>query len=204
MLPDSQSLEPVLSLGWTDPHNPLLAMLAVPVLGLAANVVSQIFLLRLAGGKAFLKSIALGFLLGGALTLAAYLMWVCLLLDAGGQKSFIDWFFLIAPTYAGLGYGYANFANLGNSSIRIRLYEEVRQATGGLPVDEIRRRYNESAILKARLLRLQESGDLIRAGLSWVAARKRFVFLGGAIFFAKQLILQKKSEFDPTSSPQPR
>jgi hypothetical protein len=196
MLTDSKSLEVALSQGWMDPSNPLMALLAIPVLGLTVNVLSQVAFLRFAGGRGFMKTIALGFFLGGLWTLAAYPLWIWFQQGSYSADSFLQWAFLIAPTYAGLGYGYANFANLGNSSIRIRLYEELRLAPTGLPLEEIRRNYNESAILKTRLQRLEESGDLIRQDLLLRVARKRFVFLGGAIFFAKQLVLQKRSEFD--------
>ena len=196
MFTDSNSLEAALSLGWADPNNPLLAVLVIPVLGLALNVVFQVALLRLAGGKGFMKTIAFGFFLGGLWTLAAYPLWIWFRQGTNVADSFLEWALLIAPTYAGLGYGYANFANLGNASIRIRLYEELRLAPAGLPLEEIRRNYNESAILKTRLQRLQESGDLVSRDLLWRVARKRFVLLGGAIFFAKQLVLQKRSEFD--------
>jgi hypothetical protein len=196
MFTDSKSLEAALSLGWTDAGNPLLALLAIPVLGLAVNVFLQVALLRIAGGKGFMKTIALGFFLGGLGTLAAYPLWRWFQQGTSVADSVLEWAVLIAPTYAGLGYGYANFTNLGNSSIRIRLYEELRLAPAGLPLEEIRRNYNESAILKTRLQRLQESGDLTRNELIWRVARKRFVLLGGAIFFAKQLVLQKRSEFD--------
>jgi len=196
MFTDSKSLEAALSLSWTDASNPLLALLAIPVLGLTVNVLSQVALLRLAGGKGFMKTIALGFFLGGLWTLAAYPLWLWFQKGTFVADSFWEWAFLIAPTYAGLGYGYANFANLGNSSIRIRLYEELRLAPAGLPLEEIRRNYNEAAILKTRLQRLQESGDLVQKDSRWKVARKRFVVLGGVIFFAKQLVLQKRSEFD--------
>ena len=111
-------------------------------------------------------------------------------------ETLLEWMILIAPTYAGLGYGYANFANLGQSSIRIRLYEELRLAPNGRPVEDIRRQYNELAILKTRLMRLRESNDLVDQDSRWIVARRRFVLIGGAVFFTKQLVLQRKSEFD--------
>jgi hypothetical protein len=193
---DAKSFETVFFLGWTDPRNAHLALLAIPVLGLIVNVVSQVALLRFARGRGFMKTIALGFALGGLWTLAVYPLWLFFQQGTVQADSILEWAFLIAPTYAGLGYGYANFANLGNASIRIRLYEEVRLAPSGLLLDEIRRNYNESAILKTRLKRLHESGDLIILDSRWRVARRRFVLLGAVIFFSKQLVLQKRSEFD--------
>lgn len=200
MLVGSQTIESPLLMSWGNPHNPLLAVLAVPLLGLAVNVVFQVGLLRLTGGRAFMKTIALGFLAGGSVTLAAYLGWMWNVHPGEGLGALLDWFLLVAPAYAGLAYGYANFANLGNSSIRIRLYEELRRAPNGLPLAEIRGRYNEATILENRLQRLRESGDLILRDSLWRVGRKRFVRLGGVIFFAKQLVLRRRSEFDPPPS----
>jgi hypothetical protein len=106
---------------------------------------------------------------------------------------------LIAPAYAGLGYGYANFANLGNASIRIRLYEDLQRAEEGLRLEDIHQTYNEKAILRNRLHRLTEGGDLRESGGKWTVARRRFVVVGGIIFAAKQWILGKRSEFETGS-----
>ena len=200
MFSTARSLDTALALGWNDFRNPLLIALIVPIAGLTINVLTQVVLLRVAKGRGFMGTIALGFLSGALFTLMAYfgasLSWCAVAGDSGLLSLFLEWLFLVCPTYAGLGYGYANFANLGNTSIRIRLCEELRQYPAGRPVEDIQQQYSEIGILHLRLHRLSEGGDLAKSGDRWRVNRRRFVRIGGIIFFAKQIVLGRRSEFD--------
>jgi hypothetical protein len=200
MISTTQSLEAALALGWGDWRNPLLLVLMVPVAGLALNVLIQIVFLRVAKGRGFMRTIAIGFFTGGLFTLAAYILagltWCSSGNNAGPSSLLLEWMCVIGPTYAGLGYGYANFANLGNTSIRIRLCEELRHYPEGRPVEDIQRQYSESSILGMRLHRLSEGGDIAKSGDRWRINRRRFVWIGGIIFSAKQIVLGRRSEFD--------
>jgi hypothetical protein len=195
-----QSLEAALALGWGDWRNPLLVALLIPVVGLAVNVFLQIVLLRVAEGRGFMRTIALGFFVGGMFTIVAYflagLKWCSTGNSDGLLPLLLEWLCVIGPTYAGLGYGYANFANLGNTSIRIRLCEELRHYPEGRPVEDIQKQYSEISILGLRLHRLSEGGDIAKVGDRWQVNRKRFVWIGGIIFSAKQVVLGRRSEFD--------
>lgn len=206
MLTDTRSIEAALELGWSNLRNPLLVAVLLPLLGLAINVLAQVALLRLSRGRGFMRTLALGFFAGGLLTVVGYPIAASHWCAAGpGDIRFttllLEWLILIAPAYAGLGYGYANFANLGNSSIRIRLYEELRRFPEGCLRADIRRTFDEAGILKLRLQRLSESGDLVQAGGHWRTGKRRFVHIGRVIFFAKQLVLGRRSEFDPPPAP---
>jgi hypothetical protein len=187
-------------MGWQNPRNPLVWILLLPVAGLALNVTFQALLLRFRKGRSFMGTIAAGFGIGAVTTLVAHLG---LAASLSGyltfqtfQESLLEWLLLIAPAYAGLGYGYANFANLGNSSIRIRIYDQLSRAADGVPIEAIRAQYSETGILQVRLKRLSEGGDLeLRHGL-WHVKARRFVILGALIFAAKRLVLGRKSEFE--------
>ena len=201
MIVFTPQLEEALSLGWLDPRNPLIAVLAIPVLGLSVNVVSQVLALRICGGRGFLRSIVIGFALGGLTTLLAqgllhHLWFAPPHANSSLLHSLVEWLLLIAPAYAGLGYGYANFANLGNASIRIRLYEDLQRAPNGLQIAEIHQAYDEKAILRSRLQRLTEGGDLQEKDGRWTVVRRRFVVVGGIIFTAKRWIIGRRSEFE--------
>lgn len=199
MLLDPQQLNEAIALGWRNPHSPLLSPLCLPVLGLTLNVVVQVVLLRLARGRGFLRTIAAGFAAGMVLTLLCHLALSRFWYLAPQPSVFVsltEWLLLVAPSYAGLGYGYANFANLGNASIRIRLYEDLQASPDGLRLEDIHRTYNENAILENRLKRLTEGGDLVETNGTLKTGRKRFVLLGGIIFTAKKWILGKHSEFE--------
>jgi hypothetical protein len=147
-----------------------------------------------------MRTIALGFFMGGLFTVVAYLLAGLKWCSTGNSNELfqllLEWLCVIGPTYAGLGYGYANFANLGNTSIRIRLCEELRHYPEGRPVEDIKQQYSENSILGLRLHRLSEGGDIAKVGDRWQVTRKRFVWIGGVIFFAKQVVLGRRSEFD--------
>jgi hypothetical protein len=200
MFSTAESLDAALAVGWRSWRNPLVVALVIPVAGLALNVVLQIMLLRIAQGRGFMRTVAKGFFAGGVFTFAAYLSaglaWCSPGNNAGVLPLLLEWLCVICPTYAGLGYGYANFANLGNTSIRIRLCEELRHYPEGRPVEDIRQQYSESSVLSLRLHRLSEGGDLVKAGDRWRVNRRRFVWIGGIIFSAKQAVLGRRSEFD--------
>lgn len=202
MILDTESLKAAVDIGWQNPRNPLLVILMLPIAGLAINVTLQVLLLRIRQGRNFMGTIAAGFGTGGLATLVVYplLAW-----HLAGTASFpplaelmLEWLLLIAPAYAGLGYGYANFANLGNSSIRIRIYDQLSRVPDGIPVEAIRAQYSEAGILQARLQRLSEGGDLENVNGLWRVKARRFVILGGIIFAAKRMVLGRKSEFEKT------
>jgi hypothetical protein len=200
MILSPDSLNAAVHMGWQNPRNPLVWILLLPVAGLALNVTFQALLLRFRKGRSFMGTIAAGFGIGAVTTLVAHLG---LAASLSGyltfqtfQESLLEWLLLIAPAYAGLGYGYANFANLGNSSIRIRIYDQLSRAADGVPIEAIRAQYSETGILQVRLKRLSEGGDLeLRHGL-WHVKARRFVILGALIFAAKRLVLGRKSEFE--------
>jgi|ERR1700686_2317901 len=164
-----------------------------PIAALAVNVLGQIVVFRLQHGRHFLRSIALGFILGGAaLTIAQF---IC----PPGPDSLEAWskaLLVNLPCYAALSYCFFNFANLGQSSIRVRIYARVAARSDGVSVAEIARDYNEAMLMEMRLLRLVESGDLVLRDGRYFLGRARFVPIARVIFGIKRLILGKVSEFE--------
>lgn len=170
------------------------APLAAVVVALAVNVLAQIALVRLARGAHFLRSAAGGFGLG-LLALAALEAWLILRLPGAGET----WgkvLFVSVPTYFGLSYCFFNFINLGQSSIRIRLYSEIAEAPEGVSVEQMTREYNEDALMRARLQRLTESGDIVERDGRYFVGRRRLVPVAAVIFGLKAFILGKTSEFE--------
>jgi len=172
-------------------------VLLSPVAALAVNVVAQIVLLRASRGSHFLRSIIGGFLVGfvvlGALDLFAVREagWS---LDAALKILVVN-----TITYGSLGYCYFNFVNLGQSSIRIRLYAEIAATGNGISIKELSRDYDEQALMKMRLQRLRESGDVVEKEGRYHVGRNRLVLIGAVIFAAKRFILGKDSEFQKIS-----
>jgi hypothetical protein len=164
-----------------------------PVAALAINVLGQIVIFRLQRGRHFLRSIAMGFLLGGAALMIAQCLYPP---GSDPTEAWTKALLVNLPTYGALSYCFFNFANLGQSSIRIRIYAKVMARPGGVLVSEIAQEYNEASLMEMRLRRLVESGDLVLRDGRYRLGRKRFVPIAHTIFWIKRLILGKLSEFE--------
>jgi hypothetical protein len=99
-------------------------------------------------------------------------------------------------SYGGLSYCYFHFVNLGQSSIRVRIYSELVDNPLGLEIETLKQAYNESTLIASRLQRLSSSGDIIEHNGIYFVGKSRLVVVARILFFAKQLILGKKSEFN--------
>ena len=167
-------------------------VLASPLIALAVNVLSQIVLLRSTRGSHFMRSMIGGFLAGaaGLLVLEFFLLRLPDL-----SREAIAGMTIHALTYVALSYCYFNFVNLGQSSIRIRIYSEIAASPGGLSVQDLEKDYNEEALMAMRLRRLAESGDIVKKDGRLFVGRQRLVPVARLVFAAKQFLLSRKSEF---------
>jgi hypothetical protein len=164
-----------------------------PVAALAINVLGQIVVFRLQQGRHFLRSIALGFVLGGIALMIAQFIYPP---DADAFEAWSKALLVNLPCYVALSYCFFNFVNLGQSSIRVRIYARVAARSDGVSVGEIAHDYNEAMLMEMRLQRLVESGDLVSRDGRYFLGRKRFVPIAKVIFWIKRLILGKVSEFE--------
>ncbi len=162
-----------------------------PLLALTANAVAQILLFRFSRGAHFMRSMIGGFFAGGVALAAIefFLVPRMITTDVWGGV-FVHLF-----TYAALAYCYFHFVNLGQSSIRIRIYAEIAAAPDGLSSAELMRDYNETSLMAMRLHRLVESGDLIVKNGRYFLGRRRLVPVARIIFAAKRFLLARDSEF---------
>lgn len=162
-----------------------------PVVALTFNVIVQVMAFRRSRGGHFFRSVIAGFL-GGAGALV--------LLEAAHAFLAKSWepadaLLLDVPIYAALSYCYYNFVQLGQTSIRIRLYMEIAERAGGLAAVEIARTYNERTLMHARLQRLLESGDIVERGGRFLIGKQRLVLVAFVLFLAKKILLGRESEF---------
>ncbi|HMG03894.1 MAG TPA: hypothetical protein VK581_00450 [Chthoniobacterales bacterium] len=164
-----------------------------PVVALAINVLGQILIFRLQRSHHFLRSVALGLLLGGAALMIAQCFYPP---GSNPTEAWTKALLVNLPTYVALSYCFFNFAHLGQASIRVRIYAMVIARPGGVSVSEIAQEYNETSLMAMRLQRLVESGDLTLRGGRYRLGRKRFVPIAHTIFWMKRLILGKLSEFE--------
>jgi len=167
---------------------------AAPIAALAVNVVAQVAQVRLARGRHFLRAVALAFFAGAA-ALAGIEAWLIARHTLTGET--LEKALLVnAPIYAALSYCFFNFVNLGQSSIRIRLYSEIATSTDGVSVAQLSAEYNEESLMRMRLHRLTESGDIVERDGRYFVGRGRLVPIARLIFGLKKFILGKASEFD--------
>lgn len=168
--------------------------LLIPIVAMGVNVISQIVLVRARRGARFLRSIVEG-VAAGFLTMAV--LEALLILRFGVAHDEVAVFVLVnAPAYLALSYCYFNLANLGQSSIRIRMYSEVASARLGVSVSDMSLRYSDAAFLEMRLQRLIESGDISQQNERYFLRRGRLALLARVMRALKFVFLGKASQFD--------
>jgi len=168
--------------------------LLCPILALAVNVITQVLAFRATRGAHYFRSIVQG-VLAGLLFLAVFEA----LFEAGAGSfgGLVATTLLVhAPTYLALSYCAYNFIQLGQTSIRIRMYAEIASQPSGVSVEEMKREYNDQAMMQARLRRLIESGDIIEKDGRYFVGRRRLVVISDIIVAAKRFLLGKASEFE--------
>ena len=166
---------------------------ASPVVALAVNAVAQVLFVRARKGVDFFRTVLEGFFAGG---IALAVMEVLLARSHGAPAdAWIISVFVNAPAYAALSYCYFGLVNLGNTSIRIRLYAEIAERKDGMTMEDIGLIYNEQAFTKMRIERRVESGDLVEKDGRYYAARMKLVYSARILGVVRYLIIGKASEF---------
>lgn len=143
----------------------------IPPAALCINVFAQILCAR--AKMPLLKSVFAGFLAGLAAALLATRS------GSGGMAA-------NAAIYAGLGYCYFHFLNLGETARRIRLMRELYEAREPLSAAELELRYSPAEMLERRIQRLVNTGQLREQN-------DRLYVTGGSVsLMADALVLCKK------------
>ena len=166
----------------------------IPLVALAVNVAAQILLVRATRGVNFLRTLIGGSLVGCLALLALDAMFCNWL--APVPDGLIVSLLVHVPTYAALTYAYSfGVANLGQTSIRIRIYSEIAGSPTGKSTGEIEELYGEGAFTKMRVSRLVESGDIVERDGRYYTGRSRLVVAAHIIFGLKRFLLGQHSEF---------
>jgi hypothetical protein len=165
-----------------------------PIFAMLVNTIVQIAAFRSRRGVQFFRSIVEGFL-AGAGTLA-----VIEIFFAADSFSFRDYLVLVflinIPIYLALSYCAYNFVQLGQTSIRIRMYSEIAASPGGINVEEMKREYDDNALIEGRIRRLSESGDAVERNGRYYIGRTRLLLIAELLLAAKRFLLGRESEFD--------
>jgi hypothetical protein len=165
-----------------------------PIVAMAVNVVVQIVLFRLRRGTHYFGSIIQAFLCGALTCLVAESFFI---VSSGfaGDRVFLA-LAVNVPIYLGLSYCFYSFVQLGQTSIRLRMYSEIAGQAQGVSLVEMEKEYDEHRLAEMRLQRLIESGDLVGQQEHYVIGKNRLVLIASVIFAAKHFLLRRKSEFD--------
>ncbi len=171
-----------------------MSSLFTPIAALAINMAVQIVGFRLRRGCHFFRSVVEGFFFGGVglLIIEALLI----IADQTRGDSVAMALLVNLPTYLALSYCYYSFVQLGQTSIRLRMYSEIASRASGVTIEEMEREYDESALTDMRLRRLIESGDILEKDGRYFIGRRRLLVVVHIIFAAKHILLGKKSEFE--------
>jgi len=165
----------------------------IPLLSVLVNLIVQVFSFRYWKGSNYFLTIMLGFGVG----LAAFVVMETLFLWEDFSTDHLLTALLVnTPIYICLAYCYYSFVQLGQTSIRIRLYAEIASKTDGLSAEEVAREYSDDSLVAVRIQRLVESGDLIDRNGAFFIGRSRLPLIGDILFAAKRFLLGKTSEFD--------
>ena len=169
-----------------------------PIAALAINMAVQIVGLRLRRGSHFFRSVVEGFFLGG---LGLLIIETPLIMGDQTRDDSVAMALLVnLPTYLALSYCYYSFVQLGQTSIRLRMYSEIASRATGVTLEEMEQEYDESALTNMRLQRLIESGDILEKDGRYFIGRRRLLLVVHIILAAKHILLGKKGEFDSASA----
>jgi len=172
---------------------PQLLHLAAPVAGLALMCMSHALMCRANPQLPLLNGLAAAGMVGlaGVVLTGLAAAWAAGSWLSGGLTSLL----VDLPIYGCLAYGYANFVNLGQSSVRVRIYRELLGRPEGIEGRTLRAEYDENAMLQARLERLVAAGDLRSEEGRYTIGRGRLIAIAAVVFGLKRAILGSQTEF---------
>ncbi|MFA6583403.1 MAG: hypothetical protein WCS77_03815 [Elusimicrobiaceae bacterium] len=169
---------PVSSVNWQD--------LLIPPAGLAINTAVQILCVR--RKTPLLKSVYAGFAAGLVFTVTAAFR-----NSSGLSAALAD-----AVIYAGLGYCYFHFVNLGETARRIRIMREIYEAPAPLTEEGIAARYSAREMLDKRLRRLLANSQIAEKNGKLFINRKSVLIMERILTLLKIIFTGRDSEHIPS------
>jgi hypothetical protein len=169
--------------------------LLAPLLALGGMALCHTLLCRLRPEAAILNMLALAGFVGLGVLFAVEL--AAIFVGQSWADALLTMLLVDGPIYGCLAYGYANFINLGHASVRIRIYRELLDSSGGVEVSALRAKYDEAGMLSTRLQRMLEAEDLAFDGTAYRLRKTRLLAISNVIFGLKRAVLGRTSEFTP-------
>jgi hypothetical protein len=168
-------------------------LVAVPVVGLAINAVAGLLAARARPGWGLLRCVAAGFAAG--LVAVAVLGGVTHSRRGDPWQEAVTTLFVNLATYAALAYCFFAFINLGKTSIRIRIFDELRQSGAGLSGEELASLYDYHRIVELRLARLLNKGQVVKRDGRYFLGGFFLWFVALVVRTGKWVVMGKTSEF---------
>jgi len=95
--------------------------------------------------------------------------------------------------FSTLWYGYFNYFNIGEASLRIRVLSEISKKEEGISYEQILSLYNAQEIVKNRLTRLVNDGQVVLTGGRYYLGKPKLVILASFFQGLSKFVLGKKS-----------
>lgn len=162
----------------------------VPVLGLFVNMIVQLLGVRCVQSVNYYKSVSYGFFVGLFVVLALELIFM--LFETKEIFNLIALSFANLVTYLFIAFSYFAFINLGVSSLRVRLLEELGQSKGGLSMSELLNKYGSREIVKNRIEKLEKAGQLQLIGDRYYLGESLALLMVKILEFLKFIVLGRK------------
>ncbi len=166
--------------------------LAVPLAGLCADAVFQVFQYRCSRAKNLVKSVLVGFAVGLA---------VVILMEVTGSYVYNvgpseHWCIFVANlvTYTGLAYCYFVVIGLG-ASLRIRILAYLGQSSEGVNMKAIEEWFDARGLFDRRLDRLVENAQIRFADGRFLTVESSFLRIAKLNLLAKHFLTGKTSQF---------
>jgi hypothetical protein len=167
------------------------ALAAVALLGLGINLGIQLILSRLPLKLGQLRQQFVSFGCGLAATAAGLVL--CLNRQSLGPADYAGELALNLLSYAFLGFFLFNAINLNISSLRIRMLKEyLGQHPNPLSDSLLMTKYNVSAMLEARLTRLQAGGQILERDSRFYSRHGATIWIGYFFSGLRQILLGKE------------
>lgn len=164
----------------------------IAVICLICNVLVQIITYRCFPKQGLLKSVFFGF--GAGILVLFYWelrgYWAINIFS----KEIIASTAVYLITYISLGYCYFHFINLGETARRIRILRELKDASGGLALNQVLARYNAQEIFENRISRLLKNGQIILVNDKYYIGKPFLLYMARFLVFLKFILMRKKDE----------
>jgi hypothetical protein len=172
-----------------------ITQILVPLVGAVINIIAQYLYLKLNVRLTLLRSVYMGFF-SGLFFLISFELYIFFKFDGQTLVDSICLLIVNLIIYGYLGYQYLNIVALGETARRIRIMREIYEVENGLAYSEILENYNAKQIIKLRLDRLINNGQIVYRNGRYFIENKTMVFITKLMHALKLIIIGKGSEFE--------